>query len=84
LNPPEEVAASINADAVRVTEQQNKVNTYTSKTTTPSGLPLDRQEVVTLGQIVTQLNDDITAISGGRRFDGAGGGGLQQPKKAGQ
>jgi hypothetical protein len=74
---PSAPATYSNADKARVDEQTNKVATYTSKT------PADRQEAVTLGQIVSQLNDDIAAVSGGRRFDGAGSGGLQQPKKAG-
>ena len=70
-----------NSDKDRQNEQQNKQAAYGGKSTTPSGQPLDSNAKATLGQIVTQLADDINAIAGGRRFDGAGGGGLQQPKK---
>jgi hypothetical protein len=78
--PPAAPAQQTNADKARADEQTNKLNVYGSKTTTPSGLPLDNNEKVTLAQITTQLTDDITAVSGGRRFDGNGGGGLQQPR----
>jgi hypothetical protein len=71
-----------NADKDRQNEQQNKQAAYGSKTTTPSGLPLDNQEKVTLGQLTTQIQDDINAIAGGRRWDGVGIG-LQQPKTPG-
>jgi hypothetical protein len=63
-----------------VTAEQSRLAVYQGKTTTPSGQAMDRPELLVLGQICTHLNDDITAISGGRRFDGNGGGGLQQPK----
>jgi hypothetical protein len=82
VSVPAAPATYSNADKARADEQTNKLNVYGSKTTTPNGLPLDNNEKVTLGQITTQLNDDITAISGGRRFDGNGSGGLQQPKVA--
>jgi hypothetical protein len=65
------------SDKDRATELQGKVTAYQSK------VPSDLQEKKNIDDIVATANNEITAVSGGRRFDGAGGGGLQQPRKAG-
>jgi hypothetical protein len=82
MTEPSSPANTNNADKARQDEQTAKAAAYSSKTATPSGLPIDNQERVALGTIVATLNDDIAALSGGHRFDGAGSGGLQQPKVA--
>jgi len=71
-----------NADKTRTDELSSRTSAYTSKTVTAGGQPMNRLELVTLGQITGQLADEVKAVSGNQRFDGAGGGGLQQPKVA--
>jgi hypothetical protein len=76
--PPAEITAMSNTgDKGRSDELVARSSAYSSKT------PVDGQERVAIGTIVSQLTDENTSISGGRRFDGNGSGGLQQPRKAG-
>jgi hypothetical protein len=77
---PEQQAApqqTSNADKARVDEQTAWAAAYSSKTTTPSGLPIDNNERLVLGQLVAQINDDIRAISG---TPNGNIGGLQAPR----
>ena len=75
-NPPPEVSATINPDKVRQDELSARSSSYQSKTTTPSGQPIDNNERVTLAGIVFGLNEEIANVSGSR-------GGLQAPKTVG-
>jgi hypothetical protein len=65
-----------NADKARTDELSTRSSNYSSKTTTPSGQPIDNNERVTLGQIVFGLNEEIANVAGSR-------GGLQAPKTPG-
>jgi hypothetical protein len=56
-----------NTDKARQDELSTRASNYSSKT------PSDNQERVTLGQIVSQLNDEARIVSGAT-------GGLQQKK----
>jgi hypothetical protein len=73
-----EVAATSSGDKQRIDEQTAKVANYQSKTAA------DRLEGLNMADIVLTAQNELNAISGVRRPDGAGSGGLQQPKKAGQ
>jgi hypothetical protein len=78
---PPEVTTAVNPDKVRQDELASRTTAYQSKTVTASGQTMDRPELLVLGQICTQLSDESKAVSGAQRFDGAGAGGLQQPRK---
>jgi hypothetical protein len=69
-------ATSAGSDKERVTELNAKVATYQSKTAA------DLQEARNMADIVLTSQNEVNAISGLRRPDGAGTGGLQQPKVA--
>jgi hypothetical protein len=75
ISPPS-VSTTSNADKARQDELSTRSSSYQSKTTTPSGQPIDNQERVTLGQIVFGLNEESANVSGSR-------GGLQAPKTPG-
>jgi hypothetical protein len=77
VSTAEVTAASAGSDKERVTELNAKVSTYQNKTAA------DLQEARNMADIVLTSQNELNAISGLRRPDGAGAGGLQQPKRAG-
>jgi hypothetical protein len=71
-----ETTAAAGSDKERTAELNAKVSTYQAKTAA------DPQEARNMADIVLTSQNELNAISGLRRPDGAGSGGLQQPKVA--
>jgi hypothetical protein len=76
VSAPAAPASTSNADKSHTDALAARSSAYQSKTTTPSGQPIDNNERVTLAGIVFGLNEEIANVSGSR-------GGLQAPKTVG-
>jgi hypothetical protein len=63
-------------DKERTSELTTRTANYQAK------VPADRLEAININDIVQTMQNELKAISGLQRFDGAGSGGLQQPKVA--
>jgi hypothetical protein len=69
-----EATAAAGSDKERTAELNARTASYQSK------VPSDLQEKKNIDDIVQTMQNELNAIAGLRRPDGAGSGGLQQPR----